>query len=227
MSNSNVIFRALTKEERINKKMFRSLKKIPEAEETKLNIELIIDDSTGDELEIYFRALTKEERLNKPMFRALEVHNEMRRYVITKDELESRFLALGCSSSEQGISRPVHSKSQNKVKHKYLTTIYVDKEPTKCPLCAKYFKERYEQHKKRREENQCCACWQSFNSEMELVAHVEKFALNKKCCSCDHHFITFNIKSYAKFETDEQFCKHISNCFNYKKAVIKRRNLKN
>lgn len=242
MSDLNVIFRALTKEERINKKMFHSLKKILEAEKTKLNNELIRYDITDDELEmISLRSLTKEERLNKPMFRALEEPNELRRYEITSVELESMFpyllLALDSpgiavselGSSDQGTSRLVSSNSEMKAKpcakHALLTTRYEDEKP-KCPLCAKVFKGRYEQHKQRREENQCCICWQTFNSEMELVDHLEKFASNKLCCSCDH-FKTL-IKNKAKnFETDEQFEKHIKICFNNKKTIMKRRNSKN
>lgn len=231
MSDPNKFFLALTKEERHNKKNFRPLKKISEAEKTKLN-----NESTGDKLELLW-ALTEEERLSRPMFRPLKQilkskeenrNNVCRTYETTSKELGLMFSSLfskfdfpdkavpelgslELGSPDQGTSGQAPSEPKG-AKEAFLNTIYGNNQTT-CPVCTRKFN-RYSQHKVRREKNQCCICRQIYSSETELVKHLQKFALNKLCCSCD-----FFKKSSSSFEADEKFHQHIIGCYNSKKKT--------
>lgn len=230
MSDPNNFFLALKIEERHNKKNYRPLKLISEAEKTKIN-----NESTGDKLELLW-ALTEEERLSRPMFRPLkqilkakeENHNKVcRTYETTSKELELMFSKIDfpdkavpelgspvreLGSSDQGTSHQAPSEPKEVAKDAFLNTIYGNNQ-TNCPVCTRKFN-RYKQHKVRREKNQCCICRQIYRSETELVEHLQKFASNKLCCSCD-----FFKKPSTSFEGDEKFHQHIIGCYNSKKKT--------
>lgn len=178
----------------------------------------------------YIQPISEGERLEKRWYRPLKQDVEI--YRTTSFDIQKKFRKNVSlvnqpvnSSDDQPVkssdNHPVNSSDDQPVKSsenvapnagaksntRLLVTV-TENDRQICPICTLVF-QRYSLHKARRLENQCCICWEIFESEEILYKHVEEFAKKKICCSCKFHK---KIDS-GNFENNlKEFHKHIKKC---------------